>query len=62
MYYGGLNFLEDEVALVVRAKKSSEKIASHVLLFDSLTGKKLNSIEISDPNLFFTQIWDELIQ
>lgn len=60
VYSGGLNFLEDEVALVVRAKQPSEKIISRVLLFDSLTGKRLNSIEISDPDYDNLDITNDL--
>ena len=58
LYSGGLNFLEDQVALVVRNKKSSDKITSNVFLFDSITGKRLNNIEISDPDYDNLQISD----
>ena len=45
-----MNFLEDQAALVVINKKSSDKITSRFLLFDSITGNRLKSIEISNPD------------
>lgn len=58
LYYNGIQFLDDKVALIARIKGFFGKFSTHILLIHPQTGKTVKNIKIQDSNFYNLSKYD----